>query len=111
MEINDIFEGGWVAWGTILFYENNYDGDKILYGNGDTNNGDNYENDDVNGNFVINDDSCYACDSTIPINFLAMLSASQAFGEAVKEVYEPDWHGTEQLTSLLEVCSEAFMNL
>ena len=35
--------------------------------------------------------------------FAAMLTASQAFGDAVKEVYEPDWHGTEQLSSLLEV--------
>lgn len=35
----------------------------------------------------------------------AMLVANDAFGEAVKEVYEPDWPGRDKLIQYLEVCN------
>lgn len=34
-----------------------------------------------------------------------MLVANDAFGEAVKEVYEPDWPGRDKLIQYLEVCN------
>lgn len=33
-----------------------------------------------------------------------MLLASDAFGDAVREVYEPDWPGRDKLVLHLEVC-------
>lgn len=36
--------------------------------------------------------------------FLAMLIASDAFGDAVREVYEPEWPGRDKLVQYLEVC-------
>ena len=41
-----------------------------------------------------------------------MLSANQLFGEAVKQVYEPDWSGREKFVHLLDVsfyCFEEFV--
>ena len=35
--------------------------------------------------------------------FTAMLNANQLFGEAVKQVYEPDWSGREKFVHLLDV--------
>lgn len=32
-----------------------------------------------------------------------MLNANQLFGEAVKQVYEPDWSGREKFVKLLDV--------
>jgi hypothetical protein len=32
-----------------------------------------------------------------------MLNANQLFGEAVKQVYEPDWSGREKFVQLLDV--------
>ncbi len=32
-----------------------------------------------------------------------MLNANQLFGEAVKQVYEPDWSGREKFVHLLDV--------
>ena len=45
---------------------------------------------------------------TIFINlfFAAMLLASDAFGDAVREVYEPDWPGRDKLIQHLEVCDQ-----
>ena len=37
--------------------------------------------------------------------FTAMLNANQLFGEAVKQVYEPDWSGREKFVHLLDVSS------
>ena len=34
-----------------------------------------------------------------------MLVANDAFGEAVKEVYEPDWPGRDKIIQYLEVCT------
>lgn len=36
--------------------------------------------------------------------FLAMLVASDAFADAVREVYEPEWPGRDKLEQYLEVC-------
>ena len=33
-----------------------------------------------------------------------MLIASDAFGDAVREVYEPEWPGRDKLVQYLEVC-------
>ena len=33
-----------------------------------------------------------------------MLIASDAFGDAVREVYEPEWPGRDKLVLYLEVC-------
>ena len=33
----------------------------------------------------------------------AMLNANQLFGEAVKQVYEPDWSGRKKFVELLDV--------
>lgn len=35
--------------------------------------------------------------------FLAMVAASLEFGEAIKEVYEPDWAGRDVTFQLLDV--------
>ena len=37
-----------------------------------------------------------------------MLVASDAFGEAVREVYEPEWPGRDKLVQYLEVCGNRF---
>lgn len=34
----------------------------------------------------------------------AMLVSSDAFGDAVREVYEPEWPGRDKLIQYLEVC-------
>lgn len=34
----------------------------------------------------------------------AMLVSSDAFADAVREVYEPDWPGRDKLIQLIEVC-------
>ena len=34
-----------------------------------------------------------------------MLVASDAFGDAVREVYEPEWPGRDKLIQHLEVCT------
>lgn len=34
----------------------------------------------------------------------AMLVSSDAFGDAVREVYEPEWPGRDKLIRYLEVC-------
>ena len=36
----------------------------------------------------------------------AMLVSSDAFGDAVREVYEPEWPGRDKLIQYLEVCDQ-----
>ena len=36
----------------------------------------------------------------------AMLVSSDAFGDAVREVYEPEWPGRDKLIQYLEVCEQ-----
>jgi len=38
--------------------------------------------------------------------FTAMLVSSDAFGDAVREVYEPEWPGQDKLIQYLEVCDQ-----
>jgi len=38
-----------------------------------------------------------------------MLVSSDAFGDAVREVYEPEWPGQEKLIQYLEVCDQVFV--
>lgn len=48
--------------------------------------------------------SIYTCVIKIPFDFLAaMLVSSDAFGDAVREVYEPEWPGRDKLIQHLEV--------
>lgn len=35
-----------------------------------------------------------------------MLVSSDAFGDAVREVYEPEWPGRDKLIQYLEVCDQ-----
>ncbi|XP_028395923.1 amphiphysin-like [Dendronephthya gigantea] len=41
----------------------------------------------------------------------AMLNANQLFGEAVKQVYEPDWSGREKFVKLLDTLDHSWTNL
>ena len=41
----------------------------------------------------------------------AMLVSSDAFGDAVREVYESDWPGSDKLVQLLEVCNKGCYTL
>ena len=38
-----------------------------------------------------------------------MLVSSDAFGDAVREVYEPEWPGQDKLIQYLEVCVHVFV--
>ena len=42
--------------------------------------------------------------------FLAMLVASDAFGDAVREVYEQEWPGRDKLEQYLEVCENRIIS-
>ena len=45
------------------------------------------------------------------LNFsIAMLASSDAFGDAVREVYEPEWPGQDKLIQYLEVCDQVVVN-
>ena len=35
-----------------------------------------------------------------------MLVSSDAFGDAVREVYEPEWPGSDKVIQYLEVCNQ-----
>ena len=39
-----------------------------------------------------------------------MLVASDAFGDAVKEVYEPEWPGRDKLIQYFEVCGQKILS-
>jgi len=39
-----------------------------------------------------------------------MLASSDAFGDAVREVYEPEWPGQDKLIQYLEVCDQVVVN-
>lgn len=49
--------------------------------------------------------------STCILIFTAMLIASDAFGDAVREVYEPEWPGRDKLIQYLEVCDNKTCSL
>ena len=48
--------------------------------------------------------------NTTVLFFTAMQVASNAFADAVKEIYEPDWIERDSLVNLFEVCM-CFLNL